>query len=202
MVLCSVTDSAQSIKALMRKHHLTSLAVYSKKIDNIVGMIYLRIILMNPDKPIEQLLSPVYFVPEQKSIESLLDFFRKTRVDTALVINEYGGIEGYISIEDVVEELLGPVKISRQHKPIEAIGPFEYRLSGNLPIHDWANAFDIDVEQTRITTIGGFITALLGKIPQPGDTANVGNITFTVESMRRHRIESVVFKLEPIKEND
>ena len=202
MVVCSAADSAESIRQIMRKHRLTSLAVYSKKIDNIVGMIYLRQILLNPEKPIEQILSPVYFVPEQKSIESLLDFFRKTKTDTALAVNEYGGIEGYISIEDVVEELLGPVKVSGRPKPIEAIGPFEYRLAGNLPIHDWASAFDIDIEQTRITTIGGFITALLGKIPQPGDTANIGNIKFTVESARRHRIETVIFKLEQIKEND
>ncbi len=75
-------------------------------------------------------------------------------------------------------------------------------MAGNLPIHDWASAFDIDVEQTRITTIGGFVTALLGTIPQPGDTATAGNIKFIVESVRRHRVESVIFKLEPIKDND
>jgi putative hemolysin len=202
MTVCNIADSPQTVKAAMRQHHLSKLPVYSKKIDNIVGMIYLRQLLLEPEKSVEKLIEPVHFVPEQKSIESLLDFFRKTRTDTAVVVNEYGGIEGTICIEDVVEELLGPVKITAQPEPIEPIGPFEYRLSGNVAIRDWADAFDIDLEQTRITTIGGFITALLGKIPQPGDTANIGNVKFTVESVRKHRIETVIFKFEPIKEND
>jgi putative hemolysin len=202
MILCSVTDPSQTIKTIMRQHHLSKLPVYSKKIDNIVGLVSLRHLLLNPEKSVDKLLTPVHFVPEQKSVESLLDFFRKTATDTAIAVNEYGEIEGAVSIEDTVKELLGPVKIASQPQPIESIGPFEYRLAGNLAIHDWAGPLDIDLEQTRVTTISGLITALLGKIPQPGDTTRIGNIKFTVERVRRHRIETVIFKFEPIKEND
>jgi putative hemolysin len=202
MIVCNITDSAQTVKALMRQHLMSKLPVYSKKIDNIVGMTYLRQLLLNAEQNVEKNLQPVYFVPEQKSIESLLEFFRKSKTDTAVVVNEYGGIEGTICLEDVVEELLGPVRTASQPEPIEIVGPFEYRLAGNIAIHDWADAFDINLDQTRTTTIGGLITALLGKIPQPGDTARIGNIHFTVEHVRRYRIETVIFKFEPIKNND
>ena len=198
MIICSITDSPQTIKNIMRQHRLSMIPIYSKKVDNIVGLVTLRQLLLNPDKSLDKLLSPVHFVPEQKSVESLLDFFRKTATHTAIVVNEYGGIEGLICIEDIVEELLGPVKIASQPEPVEPVGPVAYRLAGNLAVHDWAAAFDIDLEQTRVSTIGGLITILLRKIPQPGDTARIGNIKFTVEHVRRHRIETVIFELEPI----
>jgi CBS domain containing-hemolysin-like protein len=79
------------------------------------------------------------------------------------------------------------------------LGPFEYRLAGDLPIHDWADVLGIDMEETRLSTIGGLVTTLLGKMPRPGDVAHIGNLKFTVERVRKHRIETVILTLEPIR---
>jgi putative hemolysin len=202
MVACAVTDSPQNTRKMMLKNHLTKLPVYVGTIDNIVGMVDLRQLLLRPNTSLDRLVRRVHFVPEQKTVESLLEFFRRTHTDTAVVVDEYGGIAGSVRLEDIVEELLGPIELTDGIEPIEQIGPFEYRLAGNLPIHDWAGAFGIEPEATRISTVGGLVTAALGKIPKAGDIAHLKNLKFTVERVRKHRIETVILTLESIPTDD
>jgi len=196
MVICAVTDPPQQARERMLKNHLTKLPVYARTIDNIVGLVYLRQLLLEADTSLEEIVQRVHFVPEQKTVESLLEFFRKTGTDTAIVVDEYGGIAGSVRLEDIAEELLGPIEITEGIEPIEQIGPFEYRLAGDLSIHDWAEAFGIDPAETRISTIGGLVTALLGKIPKSGDAAYLKDLKFTVERVQKHRIKTIILTLE------
>ena len=189
-------------RKIIAENHLTKLPVYAGKIDNIIGMVYLRQLLLQPDTSLDKLVQQVHFIPEQKTIESLLEFFRKAHTDVAIVVDEYGGIAGSIRLEDIAEELVGPIEIIDGIEPIEQTGPFEYRLSGGLAIHDWAQSFGIDPAETRISTIGGFVTALLGKIPKTGDVAHLKNLKFTVERVRKHRIETLILTFEPIQTDD
>ena len=202
MIACATTDSNRQACEMRRKNHLTKLPVYTKMIDNIVGLISFRRALLEPDKPLDKLVEQVHFVPEQKTVESLLEFFQKTGTDTAIVVDEYGGIAGSICLEDIAEELLGPIGTTEEITPIELIGPFKYRLTGNLAIHDWGAAFGIDPAETRISTIAGLVTAVLGRIPKTGDVAYLRNLKFTVERVRKHRIETVILTLEPISSDD
>jgi len=201
MVACAVTESAQTARGLMLKNHLTKLPVYVRTIDNIVGLVHLRQLLLRPDTPLDKLVRRVRYVPEQKTVESLLEFFRRTHTDTAIVVDEYGGIAGSVRLEYIAEELLGPIESMSGIESIEQLGPFEYRLAGNLAIHDWAEAFHIEPAENRLSTIGGLVTALLGKIPKNGDVAYLKNLKFTVESVRKHRIETLILTLEPISAN-
>jgi putative hemolysin len=197
MIVCSVTDSSQKAREVMLNNNLTKLPVYAGKIDNIVGLIHLRKLLLHPQATLDKLVQKVDFIPEQKTIESLLEFFRKTATDTAVVVDEYGGIAGSIRLEDIAEELIGPIELTDGIVPIEQIGPFEYRLAGALGIHDWAEAFGIEPAQTRLATIGGLVTAALGKIPKAGDIAYMKNLKFTVERVRKHRVETLILTLQP-----
>ncbi|MHC4789853.1 MAG: hemolysin family protein, partial [Planctomycetota bacterium] len=158
MITCAVTDASEKACGLMLKNHLTKLPVYAGKIDNIVGMVHLRQLLLEADRTLDKVVRRVNFVPEQKTVESLLEFFREGGTDTAIVVDEYGGIAGIVRLEDIAEELLGPIEIEEGIEPIEQIGPLEYRLAGNLSIHDWAEAFGIDPGETRLSTIAGFVT--------------------------------------------
>ncbi len=200
MIACDVTDSPRKVQQLMAQNNLTKIPLYAKNIDNIVGCLNQRDLLLSPDTPIGKLLKKVNFVPEQKTVESLLEFFRKSRTDMAIVVDEYGGIAGTVSVEDIVEELIGPIEPTSQIEPIEQIGPLRYRLAANLAIHDWAQAFGIDPGQTRLATIAGFTTALLGRIPKEGDVAYLKNLKFTVEKVQKHRIETLILSLEPVSQ--
>ncbi|MHC4635830.1 MAG: transporter associated domain-containing protein [Planctomycetota bacterium] len=202
MIACSVRDSSEYVRSIMVKNNLTKLPVYVDTIDNIVGMVYLRQLLLQPETSCDKLVQQAHFVPEQKTIESLLEFFRKTRTDTAIVVDEYGGIAGSISLEDIAEELLGPIEATGQIEPIKRIGPFEYRLAGDLAIHDWSKFFGIDPAETRISTLSGLVSVLLGRIPKSGDVAHLRNLKFTVEHVQKHRIKSIILTMEPIETQD
>jgi len=202
MVACSVTDSLAKAREQMRQNNLTKLPVYIRTIDDIVGSIHLRQILLRPETSLDRLVQPVHFVPEQKTVESLLSFFRKTGTDVAIVVDEYGGIAGSVEVEDIAEELFGHLADTKGIEPIKQLGPFEYRLAGHIAIHEWADVLGVDLAETRLATIGGLVTALLGRIPKSGDIARFGNLKFTVERVRKHRIETVVLTLEAIATNE
>jgi len=172
-----------------------------RNVDNIVGLVHLRQLFLKPQAPVDQLVQPVHFVPEQKTVESLLEFFRKTGTDMAVVVDEYGGIAGTAQLEDIAQELFGRMDVAAGVEPIQQLGPFQYRLAGDLAIHDWADVLGIDLEETRLSTIGGLVTTLLGRVPQKGDVAHIGNLKFTVERVRKHRIETVILTVEPMPSN-
>jgi len=199
MIACEVTEPPEKAGRMMQENHLTKIPVFVRTIDNIVGLVHLRQIMLEKDVSLDRIVRKVNFVPEQKTVESLLEFFRKSKTDTAVVVDEYGGIAGSVCLEDIAAELLGQIEPAGEIEPIEQTGPFEYRLAGNLPIHDWAEMFDIDLAETRQVTIGGLVTALLGRIPRSGDVARSKNLTFTVEKVRNRRIETVLLTFESFK---
>ncbi|HDS83798.1 MAG TPA: HlyC/CorC family transporter [Phycisphaerales bacterium] len=201
MPACSIALTSAQFQAIMYQHQLVKIPVYKQYIDAVAGVVYLRDLLLNPDQEPAQLVRPVVYVPEQKSVESLIEFFRTSGENMAIVVDEYGGIAGWVHFEHIIEQLLQPMDDGGKERPIEQIGPLSYRLEADLSIYDWKDAFGIDLEETHLTTVGGFVTALLGRIPRPGDKARLKNLKFTVESVRNNRIHTVVLTLEPILDN-
>ena len=201
MITASVVEAVEKPRELMQKNRLTKIPVYSGHMDNIVGLVCLRRVLLEPHASLDKLAEPVNFVPEQKTVESLLEFFRTSGTDTAVVVDEYGGLAGYVCLEDIAEELLGPIEFVEGIESVESIGPFQYRLAADIPLHDWAEAFGIDLEQARYTTIGGLVTAILGRVPKTGDVARLRNLKFTVERMTKNRVVTVILNLEPIAQH-
>ena len=104
-------------------------------------------------------------------------------------------IAGLVSLEDIACQIIGPIEQSSQSSSIEQIAPLEYRLPGNLSARDWADAFGVTAGHSRLSTVGGLTTALLGRIPAPGDTVQLKNLTITVEKVRNRRIETLTLLL-------
>lgn len=202
MPACSIDAPVDRIKQVMYQENLVKIPVYTKDIDSVVGVVHLRDFFLNPDRPAASLVRTVHFVPEQKTVESLIEFFKRTQTDIAVVVDEYGGIAGWVQLEDIIEQLLGSIEDVGEQEPIEQIGPMTYRLLADLSIYDWSDAFGIDIEDRRLTTIGGFVTAILGKIPKQGDVAMFKNMKFTVEKVGTNRIHSIILSLEPLVEVD
>lgn len=196
MVACSVGEDPVRAQQLMIDRFVTTLFVYQDQIDHILGAVDFRQLVLEPSATLADLAQPVQFVPEQKTVEGLLQFFRKMRVDTAVVVDEYGGVAGSVAIEDVAEELFGSFRFGEPMAPIESLGKGRYRLSGSLPIHDWIKAFGLSPGRTGVATVGGWITALLGRIPREKDRTRWRHLSFMVERMHKHRVVSVILKLE------
>ena len=201
MPACPIDASIEEVKQQMLKHKIVKIPVYTKSIDSIVGVAHFRDLLLNPDRPLASMLRKAPFIPEQKTVESLVEFFKQKKTACAIVVDEYGGIAGWVELEDVIEQLLGTTEDMSGREPIEQIAPMQYRLLADLPIHDWSQAFGIDIEQQRLATLGGFVMARMGKIPKAGETMHFRNMKFTVESVNNNRIETVILSLEAFGQN-
>ncbi|MGI6271589.1 MAG: hemolysin family protein [Anaerohalosphaeraceae bacterium] len=201
MPALDIAEPADEIRTFMHRNGLTRMPLYSGNIDNLVGIIHIRRLILEGDKPISTLLDPIDFVPEQKTVESLIQRFRQSGGDMAIVVDEYGGIAGQVLLDDIINELIEP--LANEHRPsppIEQIGPMQYRLAGNLPLHDWARAFGIEPQQVRVATLGGFVAGRLGRLARAGDVVRLEHLRLTVENVRKRRIETVILSLRPITE--
>lgn len=197
MTTADIAASGEDIRQLCLKTGKKIVPVYRGEFDNIVGFVAFRDLLLNPDKPVRKLLRPLHFVPEQQRVEKFLAFLREQQTDFAVVVDEYGGVAGSADMHDLIEELFGTAEEEQRAEPVETIGPLTYRLSAELSIHDWIDAFGINPEQKRLSTVGGLVTALLGRIARPGDVVYWKGLKFTVESVRRNRIQTLILSLEP-----
>jgi putative hemolysin len=181
----------------MNADSVKKLLIYSAGIDNIEGILYLRDIILNPGIEAAALLRKPWYIPEQKSIESLLEQFQRGGHDMAVVVDEYGGIAGIITEKDIYTELLDLSSHKGQKGKVETLGPNEYVIFGDVPFRDWANVFGLDPSEYRYSTISGFVTALLKKMPAEGDVAVFRNIEFRVNTVEKFRITSVTLKVLP-----
>ncbi len=194
IIFCPIEETVEKALNLISENNLNYLPIYEKYLDNIKGIVYLSDIYKKPDKQLSELITPVHFIPEQKNVESTFLFLQKNNIDVAFAVDEYGGIVGSVEIENISDLLF-----SNLHREIstsiEKIGGSQYRLSGDLPLQEWAQAFGISPQQTRFTTISGLILALLDKAPHTGDSVNIRNLRLTVEQVKDHRIQSVILNL-------
>ena len=173
--------------------------VYEQSIDDASKAILAREVLLSPEEPLENLLRPVVFVPETKTVEKLLRQFREQGLDFAVVVDEYGGTSGMVTIEDVIEEVFGEIEDEHDApaEGVEQVAADTYLLPGDLSLADWREAFGLDLPHADVDTVGGLVTALLGRIPRVGDKVSLKGMEFTVEEMRRRRVRRARLRLLP-----
>ena len=197
----------EQVRALAEKTRLTKFPVYDENIDHIVGLLPVRRFLLEPPrrpddrKAIERLLIPAHYVPETARLDQLLDRFRETNTQLAVVVNEYGGTAGIVAAEDVVEELVGDISSDEDRggviEPPTLIQPGQWRVDGATRIHDWAEAFGARLVSPQVATLGGLILTRLGRAPRVGDRVELGNVRLEVERIDRSRVLSVIVTLLP-----
>src|SRR5205809_2345029 len=172
--------------------------VYEETIDNIIGVMNTKIILKQlwedlNSIPIRELVRPAYFVPETKKLDDLLREIRQKRTHMAIVVDEYGSVAGLVTIEDLVEEIVGDIQdeYDREEKLYEQVTQFEYVFDAKINLDEFNELMDTDLENEDYETLGGFLLGQLDKIPVPGDTITFKNLTFTVLTTRGLRITKV-----------
>ena len=200
IVACDVRTPPPRVLDIFRRSRHTKIVVYEGRIDETRGVVYAKTAFLNPDHPLAVLVQPVHYVPETKTVESLLQEFRAKRIQFALAVDEYGGVAGLVTLEDCLEEIVGEIEDEMDRpglEPVRRLGPAEYLLAGNLSIRSWADLFDQDRPDVggRYSTVAGFVTSLLGRVPRQGDTVTWRNLEFTVEEVRRRRVMRVRLRL-------
>ena len=194
MNLYDIADPVQGLIELARETKETKFPIYEETPDNILGMVHAKDIFLNPKAQLRDILKPVQFVPEPKSIEGLLRQFRREGSQLAIVVDEHGGTAGLITLEDIIEEIVGEIQ-DEHEKPRETINKIDenkYLISGNLSLRDWSDTFGVEIEPMGVDTIGGLVITLLEHIPQKGDSVKYEAFVFTVEAVRKRRITSIL----------
>ncbi len=190
MMLFDISRSMEEFMALVRGSIYKKVPVFEGTSDNLLGVVYAKDVLLNPDATLKELVKPVLFVPESKNIESLLREFRREHQQMAIVVDEFGGTAGLITLEDILEEIVGDIRdeAERPEEPIKRLVDNRYVVHGGLSIKDWSETFGIELESEEAGTVGGFVVSLLGRIPQKEDSVSYQNIVFTVDEVKRRRI--------------
>ncbi|MHB1155765.1 MAG: hemolysin family protein [Phycisphaerales bacterium] len=195
--------TSEEIRRIIDQKRLTRIPVYRLDLDHIQGLLYSRQFLLaqrTGNQDWHKLIRRVHFVPELQRVDQLLAEFRRTGLHLAMVVDEYGGTAGLVTLKDVVERLLGEVDInadSAAETESQLLAPGRWRVSGALAVHDWAEMFNIPHVGSRIATVGGLVTSMLGRIPKPGDQVHLRNLLLTIETVERARVRSVLLELRP-----
>ena len=192
-----VSSSYEQVLRLAREAHHSRFPVYEGSLDNVVGIIHSKDILNFVDQPegffLRQLARPSYFVPESKRIETLLQSFRRKKVHLAVVVDEYGGVEGIVTLEDIFEEIVGEIQdeYDVEEELIRELSPGRLLIDGSVSLRMINRRFRLTLAEEHSNTLAGFLLRVLGQIPREGDECESEEVRFIVRKVVNHRIEEI-----------
>ena len=213
MVTVQGDDPLRKATAVFLRSGFSRLPVIGDDSDDVLGLIYLKDVVARITADPEagavacsSLMRPMSFIPESKPIDDLLREMQRDQVHFAVVVDEYGGTAGLVTIEDILEEIVGEIadEYDRDEPGVEPIGDGGYRLPAAMHIDDVAELFDLDIDEDEVDSIGGLLTKALGRVPFAGAHAGIAGLSITAERMaHRHRIATVLVRpLVPLGETE
>jgi putative hemolysin len=194
--------SPEQLMDLIMRTGLSRVPVYRNDLDQFEGVILARqALLEQPTTPeqVAKLVQPVRFVPEQQRADQLLIEMRKSGNTFAVVVDEYGGTAGLITLEDLVEHIVGdiPGSYDAQSQPqVESLGDGAWRAGADLAVADWTPTIGSTPTPASVTTLGGLVMAKLGRLPAVGDRVVMGDMTIEIERMDGRRIATLRIELQ------
>ncbi len=199
VVAIDVGGSVAELIDLVVEHGHSRIPVYEDSIDNIVGVVYAKDLLRETarhadDRRIRTLMREPYFTPEVKHVGELLHEMQERKVHMAVVVEEHGGTAGIVTFEDLIEEIVGPIRDEydvAEQEEVQFLNDCEVLLNARFPVDDIKDLLHLDVGETESDSIGGLVYERLGEIPAVGATIALGDATLTVEQVRRQSIQLV-----------
>lgn len=195
MEAIAVDMEDKELKDFLKNCKHSRIPVYGKSIDNIIGILHMKDIVAfiaeDKDLNIEEMVRPAFYVYDNMHIFDLFKSMRGENVSLAIVIDEYGGTSGIVTIEDIVEELVGEIEdeYDTHLETIFKINEKEYLVNPSIHINDFNDYFDTDIEQIKNDSIGGYLIDNLGRIPKLGDAIEVSGIKMSVLQIDRYKLE-------------
>ena len=201
MVAAPSDASHEEIVSIIAKTHLTQLPLYGEDLDDIVGMLHTKRFLQRSSEGHSLLQASMMrpqFIPQVATLDQLLTHFRETSTRLAIVVDEFGGTAGLVTLEDVLEELVGEIgeEHSRDMQEPQSLEEGVWLIDANTNVRSWAVASGMILDKCPAATMGGLIAASLGRIPAVGDSIKLGNIELAVASMDEYRVATVYVSLQ------
>ncbi len=198
-VCFDIADAPEVLERLFRRSKHTLIPVYERRMDNMLGVIHAKDFLLREEGAgLRELIGPIPFLPETATVEEVLRHLRTQHARMAFVVDEYGAVEGLITIEDILEEIVGEItdEFDAEEAPaVQRLDERRFRLRGNLSVREWHEAFEMETPELSVDTIGGLVMALLDRVPRAGDRVRYRNLELTVEKTRGRRVVSVILEL-------
>jgi CBS domain containing-hemolysin-like protein len=194
----------EALQAVLESPY-TRYPVYRESLDDIIGVLHIRdLIVAMHERGIasvnmEELVRPAYMVPETKELAALLTEFRRTNQHLAVVIDEYGSMEGIVTLEDLLEEIVGEIEdeFDLPDETVERVDEDTIRIDGTFPIDDFNSRFECDLPHEDYHTIAGFVFGLLGRAAEPGDEVSHDGLRFQVDAVEGQRIDRLTVTFQP-----
>lgn len=198
------TSLSEAVDALIKFGH-SRLPVYEESVDNILGLLYAKDLLRvwrqgEQTESLRSLLRPATFVPEAKKVDELLEEMQAGHVHIAMVVDEYGGIAGLVTLEDIFEEIVGEIQDEydqSEEAPYLQVSEGEYVFQGRVDLRDFNEVMGSQLPSEETETLGGFIYDQVGRVPASGESLQVGDISLTIEQVTGRRIRKVKAKRQP-----
>jgi CBS domain containing-hemolysin-like protein len=215
VVFIERSKSVRQALALALRSGFSRIPVVGENVDDVVGVVYLKDIVRRTqgggdaekNLRVGDVMRGAEFVPESKPVDELLREMQARRIHMAIVIDEYGGTAGLVTIEDVLEEIVGEItdEYDVERPPVEHLDGGSVRVTARLPVEDLGELFGVTLPDDEVETVGGLLAQALGRVPIPGATAVVQGLELVAESVggRRNRIDTVlVHRVRPPGEED
>ena len=204
----SKLSAQQALDVIVKSGH-SRIPVFKNKVDNIVGLLYAKDLLKplskgEKDFQITDLVREVYFVPETKKIDELLREFQSRRIHMAIVVDEYGGTSGLVTLEDLLEEIVGEIRdeYDTEEELIKVVNKQTAEVSAKMNLHDLNEELGLELPNEEFDTLGGFIYDLAGAVPDKGAELKYRHLRFVVLEVRGQRVSKVKIVKMQEKEND
>ncbi|RMH77757.1 MAG: HlyC/CorC family transporter [Calditrichaeota bacterium] len=211
MVCIELNTTLTQLMELIKSKMLSRIPVYKERIDNIVGILYVKDLLPLLSKRrrerlnLGRLVRQAYFVPEQKKIAELLREFQKERIHMAIVVDEYGGVSGLVTLEDIIEEIVGEIQDEFDREPplYKKVDENTYIVDGRMPLEEINHELHLNLPtEEGVETISGFILSLLGSLPKEKESTYYNGYQFIVERVVKNRILKVRIERTQPRPND
>jgi CBS domain containing-hemolysin-like protein len=209
MVWIEADKTLRQAMVLFLRSGFSRIPVIGESVDDVLGVLYLKDVVRrahgggpNADHvPVAHLMREATFVPESKPVDDLLSEMQAARTHMVIVVDEYGGTAGLVTIEDILEEIVGEItdEYDVERPPVQRLDDGAVRVTARLPIEDLGELFDVELPADEVETVGGLLAQALGRVPIPGAEAHVGGLRLVAEGTtgRRNRIDSVLVRREP-----
>ena len=198
MVCIRKDATIDNLKDLIIKEKYSRVPVFKDRLDNMEGIVMAKDILEYSDdkhkgQPIEALIRPVAFVPESMPVSDLLREFQKDKQTMAIVVDEHGGVSGLVTMEDVVEEIVGEIQDEYDTEEAQIIenGPLDFTVSGAAEVEELEELFDVELAEDDFITVGGLITHNLGRLPLKGETLTIKGLQIEVLEVDQKKVKKL-----------
>ena len=186
----------QDLRSLFREEQYSRMPVYRDNLDNVVGIVFVKDLVALPpgaEPPMTTLMRSAHFVPESKRVSELLKEMQRRQAQMAIVVDEYGGTAGLVTVEDLLEEIVGEIRdeYDVESETVTDEGNGTFAFSGKVSVDEVMDRLSVDIEREGFETVGGYLLSHLGRMPYVGETLEVDGLAFEVLEVERRRITKV-----------